>query len=98
SPVWVLCTCSSRYNTKVSFHRFPVDSVVRRHWLTKILRQDFSPRRETRVCSRHFLPDDLVQTPRGKRCLKKGAIPVLFEQTGHRWAQDGSGQEAVTAV
>uniref|UniRef100_A0A3Q2DS82 THAP domain-containing protein 1 n=1 Tax=Cyprinodon variegatus TaxID=28743 RepID=A0A3Q2DS82_CYPVA len=74
-----LCTCSSRYNSKVSFHRFPVDIVVRQHWLTKIRRQDFSPRRVTRVCSRHFLPDDLLETPRGKRCLKKGAFPFLFE-------------------
>ncbi|XP_038156287.1 uncharacterized protein LOC119793270 [Cyprinodon tularosa] len=73
------CTCSSRYNSKVSFHCFPVDSVVRRHWLSKIRRQDFSPCRETRVCSRHFLHNDLLETPRGKRCLKKGAFPVLFE-------------------
>uniref|UniRef100_A0A3Q2D818 THAP domain-containing protein 1 n=1 Tax=Cyprinodon variegatus TaxID=28743 RepID=A0A3Q2D818_CYPVA len=67
------------YSKLISFHRFPVDSVVRPHWLTKIRRQDFSPRRETRVCIRHFLLDDLLQTPRGKRCLKKGAFPVLFE-------------------
>lgn len=72
------CSCSSRYS-KVSFHSFPTEDRARQQWLANIRRENLSPRRNTRVCSRHFLLDDLVDTPGGRKWLKKGAVPVLFE-------------------
>uniref|UniRef100_A0A8C6SF19 THAP domain-containing protein 1 n=1 Tax=Neogobius melanostomus TaxID=47308 RepID=A0A8C6SF19_9GOBI len=73
------CTCSSRYNSCLSFHCFPADNAARQLWLARIRRANFTPSRDTRVCSRHFLPRDIFITPRGKRLLKKGTVPVLFE-------------------
>ncbi|XP_031172173.1 uncharacterized protein LOC116061939 [Sander lucioperca] len=70
----LLCTNSSRYNSILSFHRFPVDEEVKSVWTAKIRREDFSPTDGTRVCSVHFLPGDFV----GPRHLKKGAVPCLF--------------------
>uniref|UniRef100_A0A3Q2PA71 THAP domain-containing protein 1 n=1 Tax=Fundulus heteroclitus TaxID=8078 RepID=A0A3Q2PA71_FUNHE len=61
------------------FHSFPVANAVRLLWLTKTRRDNFTPTKGTRVCSRHFLPVDVMETPGGLRSLKKGAIPVLFE-------------------
>uniref|UniRef100_A0A8C5DCU0 THAP domain-containing protein 1 n=1 Tax=Gouania willdenowi TaxID=441366 RepID=A0A8C5DCU0_GOUWI len=78
SAVGARCTCSSRYNSCISFHCFPADNAARQQWLAKIQRDNFTPNRDTRVCSRHFLPGDIVLTL-GKRLLKRGAVPVLFE-------------------
>ncbi|KAK7939005.1 hypothetical protein WMY93_002331 [Mugilogobius chulae] len=52
-------------------------------WLAKIRREHFTPVNCTRVCSRHFLPTDLVISPKGLRLLKKGAVPVLFAWNGY---------------
>uniref|UniRef100_A0A3Q2QJX4 THAP domain-containing protein 1 n=1 Tax=Fundulus heteroclitus TaxID=8078 RepID=A0A3Q2QJX4_FUNHE len=65
--------------SRQSFHSFPVANAVRLLWLTKTRRDNFTPTKGTRVCSRHFLPVDVMETPGGLRSLKKGAIPVLFE-------------------
>ena len=73
-----LCANSSRYNSEISFHRFPVDPEVRARWLTQIRRDNFSPLQSTRVCSRHFNTGDFVVTAVGKRKLNKGAVPCLF--------------------
>uniref|UniRef100_A0A3Q2QHH3 THAP-type domain-containing protein n=1 Tax=Fundulus heteroclitus TaxID=8078 RepID=A0A3Q2QHH3_FUNHE len=69
----------SLYNRNTSFHSFLVDNAVRLQWQTKIRRDNFLHTKGTRICSRHFLPGDIVETPEGLRILKKGAIPVLFE-------------------
>ncbi|KAK7929054.1 hypothetical protein WMY93_005449 [Mugilogobius chulae] len=76
------CSNSSRY-TNVSFHIFPNDVSLRAQWLAKIRREHFTPVNCTRVCSRHFLPTDLVISPKGLRLLKKGAVPVLFAWNGY---------------
>uniref|UniRef100_A0A3Q3WNW4 THAP-type domain-containing protein n=1 Tax=Mola mola TaxID=94237 RepID=A0A3Q3WNW4_MOLML len=65
-----LCSGSSRLNSKVSFHSFPVDPEVRARWLTKIGRDSLTPTENTRVCSRHFRPEDFVVTAGGQRGLK----------------------------
>ncbi|XP_052464697.1 uncharacterized protein LOC128021486 [Carassius gibelio] len=72
------CTNSSRYNSAISFHSFPVDAEVRAQWLTKIRRDHFSPTKNTRVCSVHFCGANFVLTPGGLRKLKRGVIPSLF--------------------
>ena len=78
-----LCTVSSRHNTTVSFHSFPVDPVVRAEWELKIRRDDFSPSKHSRVCSRHFKQTDFQVTAKGLRRLKKGTVPVLFAWNGY---------------
>ncbi|KAK7921812.1 hypothetical protein WMY93_008714 [Mugilogobius chulae] len=57
-----------------------MNETVRSLWLAKIRRDNFAPSltRSTRVCSRHFLPGDIVRTSGGQRKLRKGAVPVLF--------------------
>ncbi|KAG7457479.1 hypothetical protein MATL_G00227510 [Megalops atlanticus] len=72
------CANSSRYNSEISFHRFPVDPEVRAQWLIKIRRDNFSPTQNTRLCSRHFQTGDFVVTDGGQRRLNKGAVPSLF--------------------
>ncbi|KAI4881950.1 hypothetical protein NFI96_017377, partial [Prochilodus magdalenae] len=69
---------SSRYNSEISFYRFPVDPEVWARWLTQIRRDNLSPLQSTRVCSRHFNTGDFVVTAVGKRKLNKGAVPCLF--------------------
>ncbi|KAG9279347.1 hypothetical protein AMEX_G4863, partial [Astyanax mexicanus] len=73
-----LCANSSRYNSEISFHRFPADPEVRAQWLIKIRRENFSPVACTRVCSRHFKTGDFAVTAGGKRTLNRGAVPCLF--------------------
>ncbi|XP_063767448.1 uncharacterized protein LOC134883163 [Eleginops maclovinus] len=73
-----LCTNSSRYNSTISFHSFPVDVSVRAEWMVKVQRDDFIPSKVTRVCSRHFIKDDFVVNPGKLRRLKKGTVPALF--------------------
>ena len=77
------CAVSSQHNTTVSFHSFPVDPVVRAEWELKIRRDDFSPSKHSRVCSRHFKQTDFQVTAKGLRRLKKGTVPVLFAWNGY---------------
>ncbi|XP_056095645.1 golgin subfamily A member 6-like protein 6 [Rhinichthys klamathensis goyatoka] len=72
------CANSSRYNSVISFHAFPIDPEVRAQWLARIRRDNFTPTKNTRVCSVHFKRDDFVLTIRTLRKLKKGTIPSLF--------------------
>ncbi|XP_058621123.1 uncharacterized protein LOC131533086 [Onychostoma macrolepis] len=76
-----LCDTSSRFNSVVSFHTFPLDKETSKKWIHYIRREDFNITPNTRVCSRHFKSDDLIEpsTPTGRRLLKKGAVPTLFE-------------------
>ncbi|XP_030227299.1 uncharacterized protein LOC115554647 isoform X2 [Gadus morhua] len=70
------CSVSGKFNSSVSFHQFPKDESVRAIWVRNIRRDKFVIRRHTTVCSRHFMPEDVVEG--GRRRLKPGAIPVLF--------------------
>ncbi|KAK0155167.1 THAP domain-containing protein 2 [Merluccius polli] len=62
---------------KISFHSFPLDSALRAEWMRTIRRDNFTPTKNTRVCSRHFNATDIIVTPSGLRRLQKGTIPVL---------------------
>ena len=57
-----LCTVSSRYNKKVSFHSFPVDAAVRAERKRRIRRDEFNPTKNTRVSSLHFKQTDVDVT------------------------------------
>ncbi|XP_023805937.1 uncharacterized protein LOC111946626 [Oryzias latipes] len=51
---------------------------VRAEWIVRVRREDFTPSKTSRVCSRHFQKGDFVNNPGKLRKLKKGAIPTLF--------------------
>uniref|UniRef100_A0A8C6MHG4 THAP domain-containing protein 1 n=1 Tax=Nothobranchius furzeri TaxID=105023 RepID=A0A8C6MHG4_NOTFU len=74
------CTASSKY-TVLSFFTFPADEELRRKWIVTIPRDKFTVTPHTRVCSRHF-KSEYIREPvseKGRRLLKKGAVPLLFE-------------------
>ncbi|XP_056092311.1 uncharacterized protein LOC130071488 [Rhinichthys klamathensis goyatoka] len=76
-----LCEASSKFNSILSFHTFPVDEETRRKWIHNIRRERFNITSHTRVCSRHFKSDDVIEpsTSKGRRLLRKGAAPTLFQ-------------------
>ncbi|XP_043978237.1 uncharacterized protein LOC122834146 isoform X1 [Gambusia affinis] len=72
------CSASSKCN---SFHSFPTDSDLRKQWLINIRRDPHTVTAHTKVCSRHFTSDQLIEPTSltGGRRLVKGAVPTLFE-------------------
>ncbi|CAM4727416.1 unnamed protein product [Leuciscus chuanchicus] len=64
-------------------------SEARREWIHNIRRERFNITSHTRVCSRHFKSDDLIEpsTPKGRRLLRKGAVPTLFQWSGYSAAE-----------
>ncbi|KAL6470562.1 hypothetical protein MHYP_G00216810 [Metynnis hypsauchen] len=74
---------STRYNSIVNFHSFPVDEEVRKKWLVNIKRDNFQITKHTRVCSVHFTGNEFVEGTQRRR-LKRSAVPTLFQ-----WNQYG---------
>lgn len=77
---------------KVTFHRFPKDTILRRKWLSRLSRENFTPSSHSRLCSRHFVDSDFMTcrndsnrsrssaksaTPK-RRLLKSDAVPSVF--------------------
>uniref|UniRef100_A0A3B3U6I5 THAP domain-containing protein 1 n=1 Tax=Poecilia latipinna TaxID=48699 RepID=A0A3B3U6I5_9TELE len=63
------------------FFCFPTDEDLRKQWIVAIRRANLAIKAHTRVCSRHFKRED-IQEPEseiGRRRLKKGAVPALFQ-------------------
>ena len=70
--------------SKVSYYKFPDNSISKRKWIHAIRRdegKDFTITKWTRVCSRHFRDYDFHVTLNGRRKLNPNAIPSLFEWT-----------------
>ena len=84
-----LCSASASV-CSVSFHTFPVDAELRAKWLVNIKRDDFIVTSKSKVCGRHFLPEDVVTTAGGYHRIRKGAVPVLFEWNGYDVRQRAS--------
>ncbi|XP_025761065.1 uncharacterized protein LOC102076109 [Oreochromis niloticus] len=61
-------------------------NVTTEQWLVNIRRDHFTITSHTRVCSRHFASDQLIEptTLDGRRRLIKGAVPTLFEWNGYK--------------
>ncbi|XP_061634198.1 DNA transposase THAP9 [Phyllopteryx taeniolatus] len=70
------CSMSGKFNSAVSFHHFPKNENLRKIWTRNVRRENLVIKRTTTVCSRHFMPTDVIQG--GRRRLKEGAVPVLF--------------------
>ena len=75
------CHFRAKFNGVLSFHGFPTQLDLRRQWLVNIRRENFTITSHSKVCSRHFAPDQLINptTLDGRRRLVKGAVPMLFE-------------------
>uniref|UniRef100_A0A3B4DHG4 THAP domain-containing protein 1 n=1 Tax=Pygocentrus nattereri TaxID=42514 RepID=A0A3B4DHG4_PYGNA len=82
---WTPCTHGCDFNGSLSFHSFPARSDLRSQWLINIRRDQFTISPHTKVCSRHFIPDHLIEpkTPEGRRRLTKDAVPLLFDWNGY---------------
>ncbi|KAI4877128.1 hypothetical protein NFI96_026482 [Prochilodus magdalenae] len=75
------CGATAKYNAVLSFHAFPSDEELRKSWKINIGRDNITITPHTRVCSRHFKPEDIKDRSEygGRRRLIKGAVPVLFQ-------------------
>ncbi|XP_026177649.1 uncharacterized protein LOC113138963 [Mastacembelus armatus] len=75
-----MCKASARFNSVLSFHKFPKDEELQKMWVVNIRRDDLTVTNHTRVCSRHFQTTDLIEPPSpiGRRRLRSGTVPVLF--------------------
>uniref|UniRef100_A0A3B3RCL7 THAP domain-containing protein 1 n=1 Tax=Paramormyrops kingsleyae TaxID=1676925 RepID=A0A3B3RCL7_9TELE len=73
-------SCEAGGRCVLSFFTFPSDEEIRRKWIVAIRRKKFAITPHTRVCSRHFKAEDIREpaSERGRRLLKKGAVPALF--------------------
>ncbi|XP_058612993.1 transcription factor E2f1 isoform X2 [Onychostoma macrolepis] len=62
-------------------HTQPLISERRKKWICNIQRKDLIITSHMRVCSRHFKREDVKEpsNPKGRRLLKKGAVPTLFQ-------------------
>lgn len=81
-----LCTKSGyvvENGEKVTFHRWPLkDKDILKQWIVKCRRdigKHFQVTQHTKICSRHFEESDFLHTPKGRRLLKKKAIPSKFD-------------------
>ncbi|KAM9777908.1 zinc finger MYM-type protein 4-like [Neosynchiropus ocellatus] len=75
------CTASSRFNSFLSFHKFPKDPELKKIWVIKTRRDTKPSTKHGRVCSLHFPSGDVTeaQSPGGRRRLRQGAVPLLFQ-------------------
>jgi hypothetical protein len=68
---------------KVTFHKFTRDKTLKVKWIAGIRRDEkedeFQVTDSTRICSRHFVDDDFTITEKGRKFLKKAAIPSIFQ-------------------
>ena len=80
--------CHNSGKSSASLHKFPSDEKVRKIWIGKIRRKNWTPSQHSRLCSQHFTHDcfeqDLVAMQyagwKPKRLsLKAGAIPIIFD-------------------
>lgn len=74
------CRSHSRLRVPgVTFHKFPIEEKQRRMWadVVRCDRQKWEPGRNSRVCSKHFLPQDFDRSSPLRVRLQKGAFPTL---------------------
>ena len=80
----VAVNCKNGFGFGGSFHSFPRDSHLRKLWIQRVSRKDWTPGKQARLCSDHFEPDCFVRNPEICRqlkmniILKKDAVPTIF--------------------
>lgn len=63
------------------FHRFPLKTPeLLNSWVSNMKRKGFNPTAASRICSDHFLPEEVILPAVGfkKAALIKNAIPTIF--------------------
>ncbi|KAL1488068.1 hypothetical protein ABEB36_015436 [Hypothenemus hampei] len=65
---------------KITFHRLPKNENLRKEWFSILGLDKRYISEKSEVCSEHFNPEDLENKPSGRRLLKKGVIPKVFNQ------------------
>uniref|UniRef100_A0A2L2YRM5 THAP domain-containing protein 1-like n=1 Tax=Parasteatoda tepidariorum TaxID=114398 RepID=A0A2L2YRM5_PARTP len=71
--------CNERQVTggPITFRSFPTDAERKKLWLTKIRRDDFTPSKCSKVCSKHFTEDCFDRQKFGGTWLTKDAVLTL---------------------
>ncbi|KAF6210090.1 hypothetical protein GE061_015846 [Apolygus lucorum] len=78
------CSNKCQKGNGISFHTFPKDPELRQKWVIATKRKDFSPTRDTRLCSMHFSADAYQLRPNASYpLLKSDAIPTIFDFPPH---------------
>uniref|UniRef100_A0A8C1MJT1 THAP domain-containing protein 1 n=1 Tax=Cyprinus carpio TaxID=7962 RepID=A0A8C1MJT1_CYPCA len=93
--IWQKCMVKIKY-----FHSFPTDEERCKKWICSIQRKDLKITSHMRVCSRHFKSEDVKEpsTPKGRRLLKKGAVPTLFQWNNYSAPEPLQRRKASTPV
>ncbi|XP_063850357.1 THAP domain-containing protein 2-like [Scylla paramamosain] len=75
--------CNEQANKKsdpsITFHQLPKDPSRRKEWLAAIRRDNYTPGKQARLCSKHFRPDDFDRTSLCYVRLRDGVVPSIFE-------------------
>lgn len=76
-----LCTNGSHNQPNLSYFRFPLDEKLRKKWKAFCRRADkkFNTVADPRICSQHFLKEDLKKTLSGKTEVISGGVPKIFD-------------------
>ncbi|XP_060569442.1 uncharacterized protein LOC132727870 [Ruditapes philippinarum] len=85
-----LCYSDSRYDNTIHFHKIPKDVSLKKEWIVKIRRDEgeyFKINRTTVVCSKHFTREDYRSWTPVRKCLKKTAVPSVFDWSSNRPAR-----------
>ncbi len=70
-------TKSSKENSTITYHRFPKNKSIRKHWIESCFRKDSFNPNNSRICSSHFQQADFYLTKTQKVKLVKSAIPTV---------------------
>ena len=78
---FALCTNGSHNQPNLSYFRFPLDEKLRKKWKAFCRRADkkFNTVADPRICSQHFLKEDLKKTLSGKTEVISGGVPKIFD-------------------
>lgn len=64
----------------ISFHSFPLkNDKLLKDWMVKIKRDNFTPKKHSKICSEHFEADCFIlEMFSGRKRLKPDAVPTKF--------------------
>nr|ACO10667.1 THAP domain-containing protein 4 [Caligus rogercresseyi] len=80
-PACSALNCKNRSGTPgISLFQFPMDTLLRNEWIQSMKRDRWMPTIHSRLCSKHFEENLLIETQHAKKPKKlvPGAIPTLF--------------------
>ncbi|XP_063880869.1 THAP domain-containing protein 2-like [Scylla paramamosain] len=64
---------NKRSDSSITFHKLPKDPCRRQKWVLAMLRDEHTPGKKARLCSRHFGPEDFDRAR-----LLDDAVPSVF--------------------